>query len=152
MKLPPIVAGQTQEGQLLETLPKAFSQIPSAGKKKIETEDYRQFLGDKGARMETQAVGEKIQSFQAYTKKLSLAQKRGLVKKPDAPLTIEQWNTVLEKAKSRAKAESSCPICMEDFRLKPQVVLSCSHFFHRDCLASFEKFHGGRKCPICRAE
>jgi len=33
-----------------------------------------------------------------------------------------------------------------------QVILSCSHVFHRACLRSFEKFSKNVVCPICRAQ
>lgn len=32
-----------------------------------------------------------------------------------------------------------------------QVLLSCSHVFHKACLQSFERFSGIRSCPLCRA-
>eukprot|EP00002_Diphylleia_rotans_P038098 TRINITY_DN8608_c0_g1_i6.p1 TRINITY_DN8608_c0_g1~~TRINITY_DN8608_c0_g1_i6.p1 ORF type:complete len:247 (+),score=15.52 TRINITY_DN8608_c0_g1_i6:129-869(+) len=35
---------------------------------------------------------------------------------------------------------------------KMQVLLSCSHIFHKECLASFEKHSGTKNCPICRKE
>lgn len=31
-----------------------------------------------------------------------------------------------------------------------QVLLSCSHVFHRACLQSFETFSGRKCCPLCR--
>lgn len=34
----------------------------------------------------------------------------------------------------------SCSICMEAFGLRDQVLLSCSHTFHRSCLESFERY------------
>lgn len=33
----------------------------------------------------------------------------------------------------------TCPICMEEFGLREQVLLSCSHLFHRSCIESFER-------------
>lgn len=82
---------------------------------------------------------------------LTLAQKRGLVKGPDK-LTKEQWNAVFKRAITRKDAEQPCPICQENYKLTPQVILSCSHVFHLNCLSSFEKFVSREKrvCPICR--
>lgn len=34
----------------------------------------------------------------------------------------------------------------------PQVLLSCAHVFHRQCLASFERYCATKVCPICRAQ
>ena len=31
-----------------------------------------------------------------------------------------------------------------------QVLLSCSHVFHRVCLRSVERFSGKKSCPLCR--
>ncbi|RXN17337.1 RING finger 32 isoform X1 [Labeo rohita] len=36
--------------------------------------------------------------------------------------------------------------------LMVQVLLSCSHVFHKVCLKSFEKFSGRKSCPMCRTE
>lgn len=33
-----------------------------------------------------------------------------------------------------------------------QVLLSCSHVFHRACLQAFERFSGRKRCPMCRRE
>lgn len=39
-----------------------------------------------------------------------------------------------------ARASFACPICFEPFALREQVLLSCSHTFHRCCLDSFEAY------------
>ena len=33
-----------------------------------------------------------------------------------------------------------------------QVILSCSHVFHKNCLQAFERFSGKKTCPMCRVE
>ena len=33
-----------------------------------------------------------------------------------------------------------------------QVLLSCTHVFHRACLASYERFARTRACPLCRSQ
>ena len=41
---------------------------------------------------------------------------------------------------------------MEGFKDGREVLLSCSHMFHRNCLSSFENFMKSdeRSCPVCR--
>ena len=81
----------------------------------------------------------------------TLAQRRGLVPiaPPQAPLTPFDW-AVIEN--SRSDPDSCCPICMEGFKQGHEVLLSCSHIFHRACLRSFENFMKDSEfsCPICR--
>mmetsp|Transcript_96303 Transcript_96303/g.171086 ORF Transcript_96303/g.171086 Transcript_96303/m.171086 type:complete len:487 (-) Transcript_96303:208-1668(-) len=81
---------------------------------------------------------------------LSLAQRMGLVAKPAQPLTSEQWEAVKKSSDSRQDSDVPCSICLDDFCERPQVILSCSHVFHGECLRSFEKFAGKRHCPLCR--
>lgn len=82
---------------------------------------------------------------------LTLAQKRGLVNGPDK-LTKEQWENVFRNTIKRKDHEQPCPICQEYYTTTPQVILSCGHLFHLNCLTSFEKFVSIEKrvCPICR--
>eukprot|EP01032_Pedospumella_encystans_P007574 gene7574-9073_t len=83
----------------------------------------------------------------------TLAQRRGLVPiaPPQAPLTPFDW-AVIEN--SRSDPDSCCPICMEGFKQGHEVLLSCSHIFHRACLRSFENFMKDSEfsCPICRTK
>lgn len=90
---------------------------------------------------------EKLRRHQAS---LSLAQRMGLVAEPAQPLTSVQWEHVKHASDSRQDSEVPCTICLEDFRTRPQVILSCSHVFHGECLRSFERFAGKRHCPLCR--
>lgn len=53
-------------------------------------------------------------------------------------------------SKKRKDSENVCSICLEDFRLTPQTILSCSHVFHMNCLQSFERHNKIVACPICR--
>lgn len=82
----------------------------------------------------------------------SLAQRRGLVAiAPQADAMSEKdWESVESKLDERQ--EAFCPICMEGFNKGHEVLLSCSHMFHRACLQAFEKFVkvSERICPICR--
>jgi len=83
----------------------------------------------------------------------TLAQRRGLAP-PSAPraraITPLEWNSMETALKKRDDAY--CPICMEGFSHGSEVLLSCSHMFHRACLTAFEKFMAKdtRACPICR--
>ena len=82
-----------------------------------------------------------------------MAQSRGLVAAA-APaveaLQAFEWASIERGAAGRLDAY--CPICMEGFNRGYEVLLSCSHMYHRSCLQSFEKFMktAERSCPICR--
>jgi len=80
--------------------------------------------------------------------------------RPTNSLSKEDWRQLEEKAARRAEEGDElngevCPICLDKFRIGAQVILSCSHVFHRACLTSFEK-HQSRQgvehksCPVCR--
>ena len=74
-------------------------------------------------------------------------------KKAPPMLTELQWLDVLQQARNRGLGE--CAICMSANKgLRSICMLSCSHIFHSQCMANFEKFMSGsehRGCPICRA-
>ncbi|CAE7255284.1 RNF32 [Symbiodinium natans] len=97
-----------------------------------------------------QAVLDYDEKLKRHEASLTLAQRLGLVAKPAQPLTHEQWEQVKHASDSRQDSEVPCSICLEDFRTRPQVILSCSHVFHGECLRSFERFSGKRYCPLCR--
>jgi hypothetical protein len=92
--------------------------------------------------------------FTRYAPKLSLAQSLGLVAAPAAPLTKEEWGAVRASSAARGDSavEASCAICREPFRSHKQVLLSCTHVFHKVCLQNFERLcrASERACPICR--
>lgn len=84
------------------------------------------------------------------TKRPSLAQKLGLVPGPAQPLTADQWEEVKINCKDPG---GNCPICLELFKDRPQLILTCSHVFHRACFDSFKRLTGTAvKCPVCRSE
>ncbi|XP_078580580.1 RING finger protein 32-like [Branchiostoma floridae x Branchiostoma japonicum] len=83
---------------------------------------------------------------------LSLAQKLGLVEAPKQPLTEEEWQSVKHRASRRDDHIQPCVICKEDFGTQEQVLLSCSHVFHKACLQAFERFSGKKTCPLCRRD
>lgn len=82
----------------------------------------------------------------------TLAQRRGLVQAAPKIETVTPaaWATIESRVDDRKDA--FCPICMEAFKTGHEVLLSCSHMFHRHCLHAFEQFMGRetRSCPICR--
>ena len=75
----------------------------------------------------------------AYNKKLTLAQKLGLIAAPPKPMSLEEWETVEEHSKKRE--DGLCPICLEQFKNQEHTILSCSHVFHKACLDSFERYN-----------
>ncbi|XP_039899687.1 RING finger protein 32 isoform X1 [Simochromis diagramma] len=83
---------------------------------------------------------------------LTLAQKLGLVASPRERLTEDEWTRVKERSVQQEESAQPCAICREEFQLQPQVLLSCSHVFHRVCLQAFERFSGRKRCPLCRRE
>lgn len=89
----------------------------------------------------------------AFHAPLSMAQSRGLVAAPKPISTAMkdyEWESIEKELAFRQ--DSHCPICMEGFNRGYEVLLSCSHMYHRSCLQSFEKFMktAERSCPICR--
>jgi hypothetical protein len=96
----------------------------------------------------------------------TFAQRLGITEGPKhVPTTIislSKWEAIEEKAGERN--EAYCPICMVGYNQGSEVLLSCSHVFHRACIFSFEKFNNnknnnnaankanseGNCCPICR--
>ncbi|XP_027129971.1 RING finger protein 32 isoform X3 [Larimichthys crocea] len=83
---------------------------------------------------------------------LTLAQKLGLVASPAGRLTEDEWTRVKARSVQQGESAHPCAICREEFLLQPQVLLSCSHVFHRACLQAFERFSGRKCCPMCRKE
>ncbi|KAG8443590.1 hypothetical protein GDO86_012118, partial [Hymenochirus boettgeri] len=81
---------------------------------------------------------------------LTLAQKLGIVDAPAMPLTQEEWMKVKKRSVDQGDSLQPCAICKEEFGTRPQVLLSCSHVFHRACLESYERYSGKKICPMCR--
>jgi hypothetical protein len=71
------------------------------------------------------------QKKEAYINKLTLAQRIGLVEKPQVPLTDHEWKKVEGTTLSRIDCTHECPICFEKLGFMPQVVLNCTHVFHK---------------------
>ncbi|XP_064644606.1 RING finger protein 32-like [Lineus longissimus] len=82
----------------------------------------------------------------------TLAQKLGLVDAPKQLLTEDEWREVKATSNQREDSHEPCVICKEDYGHEDQVLLSCSHVFHKNCLKAFERFSGKKTCPMCRKE
>lgn len=67
-------------------------------------------------------------------------------------LDENEWSQIKEKYKKREEYKEPCVICKESLGVQQQVLLSCTHTFHRKCLEVFEKFSGKKCCPMCRKE
>lgn len=81
---------------------------------------------------------------------LSLAQRLSLVPRPEPPMADAEWDAIRATSKHRNDSKQPCPICIEPFGTRRQVLLSCSHVFHRTCLASYERHARKKECPLCR--
>ena len=62
---------------------------------------------------------------------IQVAQRLGLVSKPSLPLSMEEWKSVESKTKERISPMQECPICIEPLGMHSQIILSCSHVFHK---------------------
>jgi len=82
----------------------------------------------------------------------TLAQKLGLAPPPPAVLSEVDWAEVKSQSVARGDSTAPCVICKEDFGQSKQVLLSCSHVFHKHCLQAFEKYTGRKTCPMCRRD
>ena len=87
-----------------------------------------------------------------FLSKLTFAEKVGLKKIKNFPLSLEQWKQVELKTIKREDFKGDCPICMEKLSSRESLILSCSHVFHKICLKNFERFSQVNKCPLCRCE
>ncbi|KAJ3132628.1 hypothetical protein HK100_005182 [Physocladia obscura] len=61
--------------------------------------------------------------------------------KQDKHYSREEWQEIKEKARSAycKEKEADCAICCEPFAALAQVILSCSHSFHKACIRSYER-------------
>ena len=87
-----------------------------------------------------------------FLSKLTFAEKVGLKKINNFPLSLEEWKQVELKTIKREDFKGDCPICMEKLSSRESLILSCSHVFHKICLKNFEHYSQVSKCPLCRCE
>ena len=83
---------------------------------------------------------------------LTLAQRMGLADAPDPELTAPEWEAIAARSRAADESRQPCVICCDAFRDQKQVLLSCGHVFHRDCLLSWERYSRSRVCPVCRKQ
>lgn len=81
---------------------------------------------------------------------LTLAQRMGLAEAPEPELTSSEWDAIAAISREREASREPCVICQEGFKDAKQVLLSCGHTFHRQCLRSWEAHSKSRCCPVCR--
>eukprot|EP01083_Nonionella_stella_P146423 460488_1 len=84
-------------------------------------------------------------------KNLTFAQHIGVEDRPPSPLTNNEWQMVHRESIKRNDVSYGCCICCDDFKMRKQVLLSCSHSFHYQCLLSFERHAQVLCCPLCRS-
>ena len=114
----------------------------------------RQFSeGDTGESVNADVVPDRPVSDARtnFERRLTLAQKYGLVEAPRSKLDKAEWLEVHHQSLLRGDLKHGCSICYEPFRGESQVLLSCSHTFHKHCLSAFERFSKKRCCPLCRS-
>ena len=80
----------------------------------------------------------------------SLAERLGLFKMA-AQLTAQEWTVLKRKISERCVHSHPCPICQEDFKLERQVLTSCGHTYHLQCIQSYERYSSRQSCPMCRS-
>jgi Zn finger protein HypA/HybF involved in hydrogenase expression len=80
----------------------------------------------------------------------SLAQRLGIFPSIHEPTKIE-WDRLNLQSQSRYK---KCIICLQEFKLDHQTLLSCGHIYHANCFRSYENLSQTTKkgCPLCRKE
>ena len=83
---------------------------------------------------------------------LTLAERYGLVEHQESnKLSEKEWQEIKSLSNLRNSSSEPCTICKDFYnQFSHQVLLSCSHVFHRQCIFSFEKFSGKKQCPLCR--
>uniref|UniRef100_A0A8C4QPX1 RING-type domain-containing protein n=1 Tax=Eptatretus burgeri TaxID=7764 RepID=A0A8C4QPX1_EPTBU len=77
------------------------------------------------------------------------AQRLHLIPAAPPPLSDDEWHLVKERSAHRRDFQRPCAICKEELGIRSQVLLSCSHTFHKICLQAFEHFSGKKCCPLC---
>lgn len=90
--------------------------------------------------------------------RLTLAERMGLVEAPPSAPTEDEWSFAVDKSTHRNDCGKECAICKSTFvssHASAQVILSCSHVFHEQCIKQFEKFArragATASCPLCRS-
>ena len=132
--------------------PKA-TKVPSISAE--NDKNVHNIIYDRENYMKTQGKNNKqyiINKAKRYKQERTLAEKLNLIPSRPAPLDEKLWEKVKSEAAKKENVYESCAICLQDFRMEPQLLLNCEHSFHKCCFLSFEKHANTRKCPLCRSE
>ncbi|KAF8603048.1 hypothetical protein BDV93DRAFT_443070 [Ceratobasidium sp. AG-I] len=90
----------------------------------------------------------------SYEGLLRLAARIGDAKPRGTPAEVIQSMPSGSYANSPgAKAETRCPICLDDYAQEDVVALikRCSHWFHKECIQVGGPTNS-RTCPVCRGQ
>ena len=84
----------------------------------------------------------------------SLAEKLGIFETiSKLKLGEAEWEDRKKSSLKRNDFSDPCAICKEHYSPKRQeVLLSCSHVFHKKCMQSFFKLSNKNTCPMCRTQ
>lgn len=63
-------------------------------------------------------------------------------------LTDGDWEEI--RKRSWPFTKQGCLICGHSFSSRPQLLLSCSHVFHANCLRNYNFLTQTRNCPLCK--
>ncbi|KAG9122782.1 hypothetical protein FRC07_000686 [Ceratobasidium sp. 392] len=113
------------------------------------------FLRPRG-RMRTTSTGDFLRDEEfddSYEGLLRLAARIGDAKPRGTPAeVIQAMPTGRYASCAGAKAESRCPICLDDYGQEDIVALikGCSHWFHKECITQW--LGNSRTCPVCRGQ
>mmetsp|Transcript_17381 Transcript_17381/g.40349 ORF Transcript_17381/g.40349 Transcript_17381/m.40349 type:complete len:226 (-) Transcript_17381:599-1276(-) len=67
--------------------------------------------------------------------------------------SIAETSSGNEDSQSFSTGSVACPICLGDFAIGEDVVLTkpCHHMFHHSCIMEWLKIHHQNACPFCRS-
>ncbi|KAJ2995877.1 RING finger protein 32 [Globomyces sp. JEL0801] len=93
-------------------------------------------------------MGDTDRVIETSNRPKGLAEKLGIIPTV-TKLNGADWNEIKKQA-LKGSSQQVCMICQEPYQLQEQILLSCSHLFHRTCFESYEKFIPNPMCPLCR--
>jgi hypothetical protein len=68
----------------------------------------------------------------------------------ESPCKTRHSNYITEMMTVCKPHRDDCSICLDPLTLKPCVMTSCNHTFHRSCMFKLENTHKFPLCPLCR--
>ncbi|XP_065645958.1 RING finger protein 32 isoform X2 [Hydra vulgaris] len=95
-------------------------------------------------------VIDRLEDYRNY----SLAEKLGIFEtKINRKLSETDWENQKKLSLKRNVFSEPCPICKEPYTPnRLEVILTCSHVFHKTCIQSFFKLSNKLCCPMCRTQ